>query len=417
MPGKKAPKLIARQPARRAGGAKASKSAAAAKATAKVLRSRAALGAPRPIAALRAPGGSGRLKLGDSWVNDGAPSGVAYVQHRPHVEFLPSGHGEKRIRFRIPLSSVAYGASGSWDARDGLRLWGQASTGGSYSYRAISTICWSPLRMFALGNTGAVTYAAYNGLADSNFLALEGLSSSRFRVNSLEFEYEGTGSTQSTFAARAAWSQDCAHPVIGSQAYALGNYPEYDIINIGENVVTFAAWQSWRMKVPIDPGTTYYTYQQDFAGASVPSPTILRSAFPGCLTVCGNTLNTSALINLGQIYVSGDIVFSDMTPLSKENVIPNLMGALFADRPRLERGPELKSAAAPAAPPAAKGPIVEKDGVARVDPDDDDVEVVSPPKYVPPPSTYPGTPFAVEATRSRRLPQGAPGGTPPVPRP
>jgi hypothetical protein len=195
-------------------------------------------------------------------------------------------------------------------------------------------------------------------------------------MSDLDIEYEPNGSTASIAAFALTFVSDPAHPVNGSVAYINGGPPTYATVVNGDNFVTFSSWARWRRSFPTDHKTVYYTYGADNSGVENPADftdTDQRQTCFGALTCLSNTPEIAA--TFGRLIFNFDIEFSDPSPLVTGNITLPALIKMYEPPSLRRRAHEVKLAPAP----------------SPLRTSDEDVELVSVPKYIPLPSSVPGT--------------------------
>jgi hypothetical protein len=240
------------------------------------------------------------------------------------------------------------------------------------------TISLNPFRsMFYqfLSNTDWTVGIAF---ALAPFLSNLAVSFGKFRVKTrLKLHYKPLVNLSDPSFFALAVSSDGAHPTIGLVGTAAFNYPTFASLAAGPQSVEFAAWLPWSVEWDVD-GTEKYMYQVPHASADTTSfvfdePDTRQCSFGSvaCLAGSGSTTGIK-----GMLYWDFSVDLVDPYPLGTPTR-PLYLSTLTGGAAKwLEPGSRLEEKKTPE-------PV-------HSPPDDDDCEIVAPPKFHATPSTVPG---------------------------
>jgi hypothetical protein len=293
-----------------------------------------------------------------------------------------------RLRVRMPLCAI--GTGGSTYQNGSFLINSADSYGATPALAQVATLCMNPFRMYGLldGNLLVGGYYTYDCYADSTFMPILSSCYSRYRiVNGLTLSYAPVCPSTTDTRHTICFTNDCANPSIGTQAYFDGTYVTESSCRQSINSQTFAAWQPWNITFPVDPRTEYYVYGP--SGASyAPVPSEDRQQFFGALTCVSNTTaGIGMAYTHGLLYVTIDIELRDPSPILGTATGPRLLAGLgsFMDKSLTGRAPRV-SVKRPLEVESKEGKEEKKDSSD----DDDFFSDPSPPHATPLPSAAPG---------------------------
>jgi hypothetical protein len=235
----------------------------------------------------------------------------------------------------------------------------------------------NPFRNMFYANVSTTDWAAGIAFALAPFLANLSVSFGKFRVKSrLKLHYKPLVNLSDPSFFALAVSSDGAHPTVGLAGTAALNFPTLASLAAGPQTVEFAAWMPWSVEWEID-GTDKYTYQVPHATIDTVTfvwdePDTRQCSFgsAACLAGSGSTPGIK-----GMLYWDFSVDLADPYPLGTPTRPLYLSTLTDGAAKWLEPGSRLEEKKTP-------GPVPS--------PDDDDCEVVAPPKFHATPSTVPG---------------------------
>jgi len=122
-----------------------------------------------------------------------------------------------------------------------------------------------------------------------------------YRIKALEFEYCPTGGVTSERAPFIfGWVDDPGHPI--------GNTPTSAKMENLQTQVQFNAWESWRVKCPINSRNQLYSYDVETTVAAV------RNEYAGIL-MCLQQFASTPSVKYGTLYAHLTIEMEDMSPM------------------------------------------------------------------------------------------------------
>jgi hypothetical protein len=323
------------------------------------------------------------------------PVAVTAMDMNREIKLSTQPNGDLKISFSMPMCDVlslvsAYPIGGCLAAVDALGSGVQYSGG---------TILLNPMvnQIIAYGETAPqIGMVAYN----SPQLGLQSLAYSKYKLNRLGFAYQPQGQTfQATSQMlaesrmRFSFTGDPTHPIIGMLGYRGTGTIDYSILTETPNSVQFSEWNAWSLDIR--------DFHTDWLTINTPRfvPTTLtfgtgdiaetRQACFGAISCYDSYLSASDRVVMphGQLWINGEILFSDPSPLLYAYVPPQMralvsaLGALRdSDCKSLSVSTEDKSESKDEKKPTE--PDDDEDRVKLVAIDDpDSPEIVSPPRY------------------------------------
>ena len=225
---------------------------------------------------------------------------------------------------------------------------------------------------------------------------------SRYCVKGLTFHYLPTISTDFLGKLVFCYTDDGAHPLVGINELSNSNYPGLATLEACANSVSFAPWMPWSMKVTPDSDAKYMGVNGYYSSMNIvyPASSIRHNCF-GSVTCVFNGTQGSSVVSIGELYWELDLEFWDPSPVDIALGIPLLREgrlALSASKATRRKIDVLNTRADRhlSRVEEKKSDLVKPCARAQGDTADmdcnEDIEVVSPPRYVAPPSTAPGTP-------------------------
>lgn len=223
-----------------------------------------------------------------------APAAVS-SHGRQFVRFLATTQGSKRMLVKCALAEIANG-----------------STVGAFLFAA-ATECVSAQLSPTL--VRRKTFVGTTMVADdmiSPVLDLEGSAYTRYRVNSLKFEYDPQSATSSDGRYIFAYAADPAHPIIAS---VTTNTPTTAGLESLTDVMPFGAWEPWVLDVSASVSKFrqewLYTSPQDASATAVSADD--RLGFFGSCACLSPGAGTG---QKGLLYMIIDIEFAEFCPIT-----------------------------------------------------------------------------------------------------
>jgi len=277
---------------------------------------------------------------------------------RPSVSYTSSvvdGRPALRVTACQPLCQIGNDAH-----NNGLYL------AGAGTFPATSTV--ASLSMYSIPEsvyaTSSVPAEVTNLAWISPHIPLMAQAFDRYRVHDLEFIYEPQASATNGDRMVFAWTDDPQHPFLSTATLAIVPNQLQQLVT--PDSVAFMPWKPWRLRVPVARDSRF---MYDSTTTAVDPQTARFSQF-GCMS-CVGSLAPSMTTQYGILYIR---ITADLF-----DPVPIVTGAALFGGPSLRKRP-------------VKEECDEKKTDALPVVCTDDVELVSPPKFTPLPSTAVGTP-------------------------
>jgi hypothetical protein len=333
----------------------------------------------RALTPLFPPFSGAAATLGDG-LGDIPAGFTAPVQRR--MQITGSMHQGLRLSLREPLALIGFNTYVTGSPPAGLIM--QASIDGtSVQSQAPYVIGLSPFRLPMY--QGAGVYALQTGMAfaQATFLEMLAICFSKYRVKrAIKLHYRPLVSTTDAANFGLAVTADGAHPVAGingTNASGYANFPTLATLENGPTSISFASWMPWSVEWNIDNAEKYTYCLPNYTSSAYPEADIRTTCFGSlaCITGTVGSVGTK-----GMLYWELEVDLLDPYPLYA-------VAASLSREVGLSIGPN-----GVRLPPRARAaPIESKDGVARVDADDDDDFVSpSPPRSVALRGAHPSPP-------------------------
>jgi len=277
---------------------------------------------------------------------------------RPSVSYTSSvvdGRPALRVSACQPLCQIGNDAY-----NNGLYLAGSGTLPATYSTASLS--------MYSIPEgiyKTASSPVQVNNLAwISPHIPLMAQAFDRYRALDLEFIYEPQASATNGDRLVFAWTDDPQHPFLSTATLAIVPTQLQQLVT--PNSVAFMPWKPWRLRVPV---ARDQRFMYDSTTVAVDPQTARFSQF-GCMS-CVGSLAPSTPIQYGVLYIRIIADLFDPVPIVSS---ATLLGKASLRKPSDHKDCDEKKTDAL--------PVVCTD----------DIELVSPPKFTPLPSTAVGTP-------------------------
>jgi hypothetical protein len=310
------------------------------------------------------------------------------------------------VKLRVPFAEIADAATPTSSIPvGGLGMYGYTSnSSGIVSLTNISQVMLNPLFSYAVHNSTTVATAKTQSMVQATGQTMNDLTAAfgEYSVKRLVFHHEGVGLTSQLRTYIFAFGSDPCNSLTGLRAafntlegQATATSPTAQVnasrsyIEQGANSVVFANWQSWSLECPVVP-----QWRPVYAPAVYTS--VLQYGYYNTATVRDTCFGAITCMNLtgngggpqGRVWIEMDVEFRDPTPQSGTPVIGYRSPATYA--PNAVHAPleEIKEEKKESKELKAHYSITNGSSTTlHVSSDDDEPEVVSPPRY--------GTPVAV----------------------
>jgi hypothetical protein len=290
-----------------------------------------------------------------------------------------------RIRSTVPICEI-----GNDSFNNGLFI---QSTGGA-TYNTVADL--SP---YEIAHAAYVTTSATGQRGNlawiSPHIPLMALAFDRYTVDSLVFHYEPQSTAVQADRLVFAWTDDPDHPFLGSLGAADSTAPSQLQLLITQDSVAFMPWKRWDLRVPVSKDARFMYDSTDIDQGN----TQTRFYSFGSMSCVGTAAPSDPLV-YGVLYV--DVVFDFFDPVPIVSTIGDLVTALHSVRREHKRGHAHRR---PLAGPATltrtsdhrhTDDLDEKK--EKVEEDDEWTRSTPPPRFVPAPSSIPGSNGYVAST-------------------
>lgn len=353
-----------------------------------------------------------------------APTAVTAMDMNREYILTTLPNGDLKVAFCMPLIDVISTADGNGSttvaASFGAAMRGLNALNSSAATEIVGTVVLNPMvnigMAYSVSTTGAnTTYAMVS--PNAPHLGLQALAFSKYKFNRLGFAYQPQGQTFQSTADTTAESRlrfcftaDPTHPVLGVLGYRGTGTIDYSLLTETPNSVQFAEWNAWDLEIR--------DFHTDWLTINIPrfTPTIiptdagahaaLRQTTLGAISLYDSNSSSATRVDMphGQLWWRGEVIFSDPSPLLATYVPPafrDMISSLGTSsgfyvreskEVKVAPEPESKEEKVETHHTVARGGVfsrafrLDPRGAVIIDPDDDDLSLVSPPRFTPTPS-------------------------------